>query len=64
MINFDHYYECLTQRKKEYRKMNNIRTYANHLHSEQVNIKALDAYDDKRYILEDGINTLSYGYKI
>ena len=24
--------------------------------------KALTAYDDKRYILEDGITTLPYGY--
>ena len=24
---------------------------------------SLSAFDDKRYILKDGINTLAYGYK-
>ena len=51
-------------KKEEYRKMNTIRSYYKHqLYTEEVNKKALGAFDDKRYILENGIKCLPYGYK-
>ena len=56
-INFKHYYNCLTLKKEEYRKMNAIRSYKHQLYT------ALGAFDDKRYILENGINRLPHGYK-
>ncbi len=62
-INFKHYYNCLTLKKEEYRKMNTIRSYKHQLYTEEINKKALGAFDDKRYILENGINSLPYGYK-
>ena len=44
--------------------MNTIRSYKHQLLStEEVNKKAFGAFDDKRYILENGINSLLYGYK-
>ena len=62
-INFKHYYNCLTLKKEEYRKMNTIRSYKHQLYTEEINKKALGAFDDKRYILENGINRLPCGYK-
>ena len=62
-INFKHYYNCLTLKKEEYRKMNTIRSYKHQLYTEEKNKKALGAFDDKRYILENGINCLPYGCK-
>ena len=43
--------------------MNTIRSYKHLLYTEDVNKKVLGAFDDKRYILENGINSLPYGYK-
>ena len=60
-INFKHYYNWLTL-KEEYRKMNTIRSYEHQLYTAEINKKALGAFD-KIYILENGINSLPYGYK-
>ena len=47
------------------RKMNVIRSYNHEVYTEEVNKVALCSDDDKRYILEDGINTLAWEhYKI
>ena len=54
-INFKHYYNCLILKKEEYRKMNKIRSYKHQLYSEEINKKAFGAFDDKRYILENGM---------
>ena len=44
---------------------NAIRSYSHQLYSVEITKQGLSAYDDKKYILNDGINTLSYGhYKI
>ena len=37
-------------------KNDNLRTY-------ESNKKSLSCFNDKRYILNDGINTLAYGHK-
>ena len=45
--------------------MNVIRSYKHEVYTEEVNKVALCSDDDKRYILEDGINTLAWEhYKI
>uniref|UniRef100_UPI0035900141 uncharacterized protein n=1 Tax=Myxine glutinosa TaxID=7769 RepID=UPI0035900141 len=61
-INFKDYYNCLTTKKEEFRKINGIRSYKHQLYSEEINKKALGAFDDKRFILENGIDSLPYGY--
>ncbi len=50
-------------KKEEYRKMNTIRSYKHQLYTEEINKKAFGAFDDKIYILENGINSLPYCYK-
>ena len=64
-ITHEDYKKCLTNQKPQLRKMNVIRSYKHDIFTEEVNKVALSANDDKRYILEDGINTLALGhYKI
>ena len=64
-ITHEDYKKCLTDQKPQLRKMNVIRSYKHNVFTEEVNKVALSANDDKRYILEDGINTLALGhYKI
>ena len=64
-ITHEDYKKCLTDQKPQLRKMNVIRSYKHDIFTEEVNKVALSANDDKRYILEDGINTLALGhYKI
>ena len=49
-MNFENFYNCLTSKKEEYRKMNTIRSYKHKIYSEEVNKKALGAFD-KRFII-------------
>ena len=58
-ITHEDYKKCLTDRKPQLRKMNVIRSYKHNVFTEEVNKVALSADDDKRHILEDGINTLA-----
>ena len=64
-ITHEDYKTCLLTSEKQLRKQNIIRSYKHEVYTEEVNKIALSANDDKRYILEDGINTLALGhYKI
>jgi hypothetical protein len=38
-----------------------FRTKNHDIYTVEENKKALSAYDDKRFILEDGVNTLAWG---
>ena len=61
-ITHEDYKKCLTDKKSQLRKMNVIRSYKHDVFTEEVNKVALSANDDKRHILEDGINTLALGH--
>ena len=64
-ITHEDYKRCLLTSEEQLRKQNIIRSYKHEVYTEEVNKIALSANDDKRYILEDGINTLALGhYKI
>ena len=64
-ITHEDYKTCLFTGKEQIRKMNVIRSYKHEVYTEEVNKVALCPNDDKRHILEDGINTLAWGhYKI
>ena len=58
-ITHEDYKTCLFTGKEQLRKMNIIRSYEHEVYTEEVNKVALCADDDKRYIMEDGINTLA-----
>ena len=39
-----------------------IRAYNHKLYSIVINKRGLSAYDDKKYVMENGIDTCSYGH--
>ena len=64
-IKHNNYLEILQRKSKNLYKMNMIRSKNHILNTCEVNKIGLSCYDDKRYILNDGITTLAYGhYKI
>ena len=61
-ITHEDYKTCLFTGKEQLRKMNIIRSYEHEVYTEEVNKVALYADDDKRYIMEDGINNMAWGH--
>ena len=44
--------------------MNDIRSHCHEIYTEEINKITLSSDDDKRFIMDDGIHTLAYGYKL
>ena len=61
-ITHEDYKTCLFTGKEQLRKMPVIRSHSHEVYTEEINKVALCSDDDKRYILEDGINTLAWGH--
>ncbi len=60
-----HYNEILKSGKNMHSKMKMIRSMKHKVYTLEMNKVSLSAYDDKRYIHEDGITSYAYGhYKI
>ena len=60
-INTRNYKETLFSCKKQYKRMNVIRSHLHDVYTEEINKVAHIANDDKRITMDDGINTLAYG---
>ena len=43
--------------------MKGIKSFNHEIHTQEINKTSLSCFDDKRYIKDDGINTLAYGHK-
>jgi len=61
-ITHEDYKNCLFTGKEQRRKMIIIQSEKHDIYTEEVNKIALSAEDDKRVIMEDGINTKAYGH--
>ncbi|XP_046399469.1 uncharacterized protein LOC124165964 [Ischnura elegans] len=61
-LSFNDYSKCLYENLTEFRKMNVIRSRKHKIFTLEMNKVALNPFDDKRYICEDGINTLAWGH--
>ena len=61
-ITHNDYEECLFTRKKQLRSMNVLRSYKHEIYTETVNKVALSSDDDKRYVLENSIDTYAWGH--
>ena len=61
-IDFEDYLSVLTNKDQKHDKMNSLRNYKQEMFSIEQNKVSLSSYDDKRYILSDGICSLSYGH--
>ena len=53
---------CLLTGEREIRKQNVIRSREHHVFTERMTKIALSADDDKRLVLENGIDTLALGH--
>ena len=64
-INHDHYKRCLFEGTPHYEEMNVFKAKKHQISAVTQRKLALSQFDDKRYILNDGITSLAYGhYKI
>ena len=61
-IKHENYKDTLFNNKQMHHKMKTIRSKNHQLGSYEINKISLSCFDDKRYILEDGINSYSYGH--
>ena len=43
--------------------MKGIKSFNHKTYTQEINKTSLSCFDDKRYIKDDGINTLAYGHK-
>ncbi|XP_033729639.1 uncharacterized protein LOC117318793 [Pecten maximus] len=59
---FEHYKECLLDRKVIMSHMNQIRSYKHQLYNISMTKRGLSPFDDKRYLLDDGITSYAYGH--
>ena len=62
-ITFEDYVHCLEQAESCSRAMTSLRSEHHHIYGQTVEKAALSAFDSKRYILPDGVNTLPYGHR-
>ncbi len=64
-LRFEGYYNTITKQENQDIEQNIIRSYKHQLYTETVPKVGLSFKDDKTYIQDDGINTLTLGhYKI
>ena len=61
-LTIEDYRDALLKKNNVYRTMNIIRSINHDIFSQEINKLALSSYDDKRYVLNDKINTLAYGH--
>jgi len=55
--------KCLFNKTRTFLEMKQIRSFNHELYTITLNKIGLSCYDDKRYILEDGVTSLAYGHK-
>ena len=56
------YKDCLLNSHIKYSKMNQIRSYNHNVYSVALRKISLSPFDDKRYVLENGIDTIAHGH--
>ncbi|XP_074656698.1 uncharacterized protein LOC141909913 [Tubulanus polymorphus] len=62
-VSHDNYIRCITEKSILMTGMRSIRSFNHKIHSVHLNKVGLSPYDDKRYILDDGVSTLAYGHR-
>ena len=61
-INHENYRQTLFSEEQIHHKMKTIRSKNHQLGSYEINKVSLSCFDDKRYILENGIDSYAYGH--
>jgi hypothetical protein len=62
-LEFQDYYKVFSEKTTLYSKMIRIVSKDHQIFTVEVNKKSMSGDDDKRFILEDGIQTLAWGHK-
>ena len=62
-IEFQEFHNTLFQKKILRHTMRGIKSKNHNLGTYETNKRSLSCFDDKQYILKNGINTLAYGHK-
>lgn len=58
-IRLEHYKNVLFNKDQLQHKMSSIRSQSHNVATYEINKVSLSCYDDKRYVLDDGIHTLA-----
>jgi hypothetical protein len=61
-IHFEHYKDCLFTGRDQYASMVSFRSKLHKISTIEQVKKSLSRFDDKRYILDDGISTRAHGH--
>ena len=61
-ITFKDYKDCVFNRKTLVVEQKGIKSFNHELYTVKETKLALTSFNDKRYLLEDGINSYSYGH--
>lgn len=61
-MNQKDYKNALFSEEKDFRSFKMLRSYKHSIYTIEMNKIGLSCYDTKRYITEDGINTISFGH--
>ena len=62
-IEFQEFHDTLFQKKILRHQMRGIKSKNHNLGTYKTNKKSLSCFDDKRYVLRNGIETFAYGHK-
>ena len=62
-ITHEDYKDCLFNGTRTMANMSRIQSFGHEMYCVNINKIGLSPFDDKRYILDDGIITLAYGHK-
>ena len=62
-LTFNHYKECLQNQSETVSKMKLFRSTNHIVNTISTSKISLSSYDDKRYILDDGISTYAHGHR-
>ena len=60
-ISHQDYVDCLFEERKFMHTMQTIRSFKHQLYTIKQNQVSLSPYDDKRYLVHDGVSSLPYG---
>ena len=58
----EHFLNVLKTQQSTFSRFRAFRSHNHVLQTVEINKRCLNAFDDKRYILGDGITTLAYGH--
>ena len=63
-INFNDYKDCLFKNKTKMNKMYTMNSSKHKMYVNEVNKISMSPFDDKRYILDNGIDTQPFGFSV